>query len=279
MRSEIINASRASLPAHVSSTLQERGFELDGLSYCKEGLTVSARGRWYVFCEEAKEPGNLRASPVGHSEPGFWKYVHDGALSQRLFEIPCWAVSVQPEVDRLDESGSVPFARLLAWALDTRCGRIPPDWRPPKGDLVRSWITPGGLTVQAKGYVRQTELALLPGRWALRTPVLASLADDLSAPRRLALMELVAEAQRRWAMVRLAVVGDSNDTALIAEVDFTGGPHSELLFSTGLDVLRHVVAWLVETAEVLADPNVAIVCLASGGDNSPILKGTNHEYR
>ena len=32
-------------------------------------------------------------------------------------------------------------------------------------------------------------------------------------------------------------------------------------------VLRHVVAWLVETADVLADPTVVIAGLVFGGDN------------
>ena len=63
-------------------------------------------------------------------------------------------------------------------------------------------------------------------------------------------------------MVRLGVHPGAEARALVAEVDFTGAPPSELLFSAGLDVLRHVVAWLVETADVLADPSVVIGSLA-----------------
>lgn len=267
MLPETSNGSPVSLPAQVLNSLRERGFQPDGWSYRKEGLTVTALGRWYVLSEEADGPGNLALSG-GQSQPGLWKYVHDGSSPRRRFEIPSWVVSVQPDDDRLDQSGPAPFERLLAWALETRLGRVPPGWQPPDKEMVRSWIAQGGLTVQAKGYVRQAELILQPDRWAVRTPILPPLGEVLSEPRRHALAELVAEAQRRWAMIRLVAPTDSKTAALIAEVDLSGAPHSELLFSAGLDVLRHVVAWLVETADVLADPEVVIACLAAGAVNN-----------
>jgi hypothetical protein len=88
--------------------------------------------------------------------------------------------------------------------------------------------------------------------------------------------ELVVEAQHHWAMVRVGLGNDLNAAGapsssaapLLAEVDFTGAPHSEFLFSAGLDVLRHVVAWLVETVDVLGDPGVTIGSLAGDGCNT-----------
>ncbi len=122
--------------------------------------------------------------------------------------------------------------------------------------------------MQAKGSVRQGQCICRAGRWAIRMPVLPRLPEDLPAPRRRGLAELAADAQRRWAMVRVGVPADAGPAALVAEVDFTGAPHSEPLFSAGLDVLRHVVAWLVETAEVLVDSDIEIGCLPLGGEEN-----------
>jgi hypothetical protein len=69
-------------------------------------------------------------------------------------------------------------------------------------------------------------------------------------------------------MVRVGVPKDAVPSALVAEVDFSGAPCSELLFSAGLDVLRHVVAWLAETADALGDPTIVITSLAPGSDNN-----------
>ena len=267
MPPETCIAPRAPLPVHLLAPLRERGFVRDGRVYRSDGLMFTASGRWFVLSEQGNGLDEQSLSR-GIGQPGLWKRVQNGAPPHRIFEIPCWAVSDVPEEDRLDESGPVPFAKLLDWALETRFGRISPGWTLPDADLVRSWFPRTALTMQAKGYVRQGELVLDPARWALRMPILPQLAEDLPEPRRRALEELVGEAQRYWAMVRIGVPADTSPAALIAEVDFTEAPHSELLFSAGLYVLRHVVAWLVETADVLADPCVAIACLAPGGANT-----------
>ena len=258
---------RAPLPAHLLAPLREHGFVREGRVYRRDSLTFAASGWWFVLSEQANGLDE-RSLSRSLGQPGLWKWVRKGAPPHRIFEIPSWAVSDQPEDDRLDESGPAAFGKLLDWALETRFGRVPSGWTLPGADRVGSWIPRGGLTVQAKGCVRQGELILGPTRWALRLPVLPQLAGDLPAPRRRALEDLVSQAQRHWTMVRLGLTTDNDPNALVAEVDFTGAPHSELLFSAGLDVLRHVVAWLVETADVLADASVAIACLAPGGDNN-----------
>jgi hypothetical protein len=249
-------------------TLRARCFAHNRPIHIGDGLTFATSGRWHVLSEECNGADKWPASR-SMGQPGLWKWVQNGALPHRVFEIPAWVVSDQPEDDRLDASGPAAFESLVAWALETRDGRVPPGWLMPAADTVKSWIPRGALTVQAKGHVRQGELILRPDCWALRMPVVPSLAEDLPEPRRLALEGLVHEAQRHWAMVRLGVPADASPASLMAEVDITGAPHSELLFSAGLDALRHLVAWLVETADVLADPTVAIVCLAPGGDNNP----------
>jgi hypothetical protein len=160
------------------------------------------------------------------------------------------------------------FASLLHWALETRAGRVQSDWVAPAADLVDSWLPRGALTVQTAGLVRQGNLILHPARWALRIPVLPLIPAGLSDPRREALRELAAEARRHWAMVRLGFATEHGSSALVAEVDLSGAPHSELLFSAGLDVLRHVVAWLAETVAVLADPAIRIQSLDPGGLNT-----------
>ena len=267
MPPEISIAPGTRLAACLLDSLREHGFVRDDRIYRREDLTFAVSGRWLVL----SEPANGLAEPSlfrGMGQPGLWKWVQNGAPLHRVFEIPAWAVSDQFEDDRLDESGPAPIAKLLEWALETRCGRVPTGWLLPDLGLVKSWIPSGALTMQAKGYVRQGELIQRPDCWALRVPVLPRLAEDLPARRRRALEELVGEAQRHWAMVRIGASADTCSTTLVAEVDFTGAPHSEFLFSAGLDVLRHVVAWLVETADVLADASVAIACLAPGGDNN-----------
>ena len=45
---------------------------------------------------------------------------------------------------------------------------------------------------------------------------------------------------------------------LSAVLDLTGAPHSELLFLASLEGLMHAVAWLAETAALLADVTVTL---------------------
>jgi hypothetical protein len=99
-------------------------------------------------------------------------------------------------------------------------------------------------------------------------PILPPLSGSLPQARRLALEDLFAEVQAHWAMVRFGAPPANPAAGLIAEVDFSGAPHSELLFSAGLDALIHGVARLVEIAGVLSDPSVAIASLAPGSTNN-----------
>ncbi|HOX04417.1 MAG TPA: hypothetical protein P5555_19325 [Candidatus Paceibacterota bacterium] len=258
--------ARPSRPsADLDGPLRECGFIRDGRMYRRDGATFAVSGQWLVLSEPIQEC----APPL--FGPGLWKTLSNGTPPRRVFEIPSWtALGGQPGEGGQAELGPVPLATLLGWALAVRGGAVPAGWQPPAADVVRSWLPPGALTMRARGYVRQTEVILEPARWALRLPILPRLAEDLSEPRRRALEELSVEAQHRWGMVRTRMPG-SPCGALEAEVDLTGAPHSEPLFLAGVDVLRHLFAWLAETAEALGDPSLAIVCLAPGGASPTTL--------
>jgi len=110
------------------------------------------------------------------------------------------------------------------------------------------------LTVQAGHLLRQCELIHRPDRLALTCPILTHIPADLPAARRTWLHEVLSDAQNRWRMVRLGLVGNGEE-AVLAEVDFSGCPSAVLehLFPTGLGALCWVVAWLVNSVDFLAD--------------------------
>jgi hypothetical protein len=255
--------SHAGWPAHLLDSLRKHGYERDADIYRREGMTCALDGDWLVFAAERSESQTAQ-HPSDLGRPGLWKRAGNEQPPVQIFEVPIWAISEQPEAIRWDEAGPAPFDQVLDWAWETRRGRTPTNWAPPQADLVNSWLPVGALTVQSRGHVRQAEMILGTVRWALRLPILARLVFDLPEPRRHALEELAGEAQHRWAMVRMGVPSDLSTPALVAEVDLTGAPHSEPLFSAGLASLKHGVAWIVETADALADPTVEIACLAGG---------------
>jgi hypothetical protein len=251
------------LPAQFARSLCQRGFVRDGRVYRKDGLTFARSGQWCFFTDENIESETcLLSRDLG--QPGLWKGIQNGRPPYRIFEIPAWAISEPGEDDHWDATGPAAFDKLVDWALATRHGQLPVGWVPPDADLVKSWLSSQALTVERKGYARQGEWILNSNRWALRLPILPRLPEDLPAARRHALDELIREGQHHWSMVRMGVPADLAPATMVAEVDFTGAPPSEPLFSAGLDALKHGVAWLVETADVLADPKVAIRCLSDG---------------
>jgi hypothetical protein len=261
MPAELFDVARKPLGTSWHDPLQARGFVFTGTGYEREGLRFDLAGRWLVL-SEPPDPRHEFAPATGRHQFGLWKWAQNGAAPHRVFEIPSWVVARPAADDHFDDREVAPFARLLDWALESRLGRLPSAWQPPQREVVESWLPRGALTVQAKGLVRQGELTLRPDRWALGLPILPQLPNDLPEPRHRALRELLFEAQSRWAMLRFEFSAGTDQSALIGTVDFTGAPHSELLFSAGLDVLRHVVVSLVETAEVLAEASTAIASLS-----------------
>jgi len=269
MSPEAHQPTEQAVPAYLHGALRKYGFARRGQSFCKDTLAFAADGRWLLLSEEVGARGQQDYSrDLGR--PGLWKTIRGGTPPRRVFELPAWAVAGPGEENGLDtESGPALFPALWDGAREPRLGHPPADWQPPAADLVRAWIPPGGLTVLTRGHLCQVESLLGADRWALRAPIVRQLSEALPEPRSRALADLAAEAQQHWAMVRVGVSDDTNPAALLAEVDFTGAPHCELLFSAGLNVLGHVVAWLAETASVLSDPSIEIASLAAGGDPKP----------
>lgn len=201
-------------------------------------------------------------------QPGLWKWIQEDGRVRRVFQFPAKAVAIEDE--DLESGEPIPtLEKYLEWAVDSANNRIDPAWQPPSRSLVESWLPQGGLTVQNGSFVRQVELILAPARWALRIPIVPNLPHDLPAARENFLQEIATDAQDQWQMIRLSFITGSDTRALIAETDFSGGPHSERLFLAGLHGLRHVVNWLVETAEVLADVNVTSQALAVCQSQTP----------
>lgn len=261
MPAEFLKASRTQFPAPWHAPLVQRGFDLTDSGYQRGAFQFHCARRWFVLSERP-EAQNEYALASSLNQVGLWKLAQNGGAPQRVFEIPSWALRSPADEDRFDDHDLAPFEKLLDWALESSFGRVPADWQPPARDLIESWLPRGALTVHADGLVRQGELMLRHDRWALRIPLLPQLPDDLPEARRRALRELLFDAQSRWAMVRFGIPADTDNRALVAEVDLSGAPVSEPLFSAGLDVLRHVCARLVETADVLADASVVIESLA-----------------
>ena len=146
----------------LSGALRDRGFACGERGWSRGGLLLARRGRWLVLNDYESDSAE-RALTGGMGRPGLWKEVCNGTPPIWLFELPSWAVSEQSDKDPLDDSGPAPVPKLLDWALDLRRDRFPSGWRPPEASLVRSWLGRGGLTVQARGCVRQGELMLARG--------------------------------------------------------------------------------------------------------------------
>jgi hypothetical protein len=245
------------IPAALHGPLRAAGFQPAQDCFRHNGVTLRGAGRWYVL--RATAPAEDGAEPFG--QPGLWKTVRQGAESWRVFEIPAWAVVVQENDDSWEDAEAPTIDQYINWALATKARQPIVSWRPPAADLVASWLPKAGLTVQAQGLVRQGTLILTTdpaARWTLRLPLLPCVPTDLLDDRTQALCELVADAQSRWAMVRFGMLEESGERALVAEVDLTGAPHAEALFSAGLASVRHVIAWLAESADLLADTTVAM---------------------
>lgn len=255
-----------------SATLRDllvaRGFVPDGAVYRRGDLAFSGAGRWYRLREAAITCHDF-PWPLAPVEVALWKWVQQGSHAQRVFEIPSWAVRTEPEDSYRDTDDRVPLGPCLDWALATCGGRVPDSWQPPARDLVESWLPQGALTVQADAHVRQGDLILQPDQWTLRIPLLPEVSAALPEDRRLALVELARDAQSLWAMLRLALVETAGNRALVAEVDLTGAPPSELLFAAGLDVLRQATVRLIETAEALADVSLPLASLSVHCSQTP----------
>jgi hypothetical protein len=237
--------------------LPRLGFSAAGDDYRRDGVVARNLGQWIVLESSAawRRRGRGATSLDG---PGLWKCVGSGRSRRFLFELPVAAVRAHAEDPIIEDLEDFSPESFLNWALAGVAGELPRDWRAPENALVASWMPPNALTVRAGPLVRQGELVLAPDRWALRYLILPEVPAALPLPRRRCLERLARDAQERWHMVRVGLARAAGGEALVASVDLTGAPHSEHLFLAGLDGVRHIVRWLAETADILADVTVTL---------------------
>jgi hypothetical protein len=237
-----------------SQALVDREFVHSGRGWKRGAMVASFNGDWFTL-ETNEFPAHQPHSSTSPTCRGLWKRVGDGESSRFVFELSTALVS--GDVEQFEENGALTPESLLDWALVTKQGKVSPNWKPPSGDLIKSWLPSGALTVRAGSLVRQGEITT-QGRWHLHFPLLPSVSPDLPDERRVALDLFATDAQSRLRMVRVGWMNDDNGQALVTSVDLTGAPPVPALFLAALEGLFQAVTWLAETAHLLADANVAL---------------------
>jgi len=206
------------------------------------GVQVSDVGRWLTAT------ASLASAGSGFDRPGLWKRVSQDSIR---FDLPASAVGQEA-----DEGCAV--EGFAEWAAASARGELPEGWEPPSQGLVDSWLPPHGLSLQLGPFAVQGQLILEPGRWELRFPVVPRVPLDLPPGRQRALKELIEVTEATWRMVRLGFSSEAGERQLVVAVNLSGAPHSEALFLAGLAGVRHVVAWVVEVADLLVDVSVPL---------------------
>ena len=249
--------SAALTPQLWEESLFKLGFARAEDGYRRNGTLLKTQGRWSSIELSAPPPGDPLRDQLG--KPGLWKWVNDGARPRCVFELPTDVLVNAEDDDSPDQAADTPLARCVAWAQAAAESRVPAWWRPPARHLIDAWVPQKRLTVQSGAQVCQGELICTPTRLALRFPVVSALPADLPQVRAYWLGEVLRDAQNRWRMVRLGIAAEGESSLVIAEVDFTGAPPgaSEHLILAGLDGLRWVVTWLVESVGFLCDVSQA----------------------
>lgn len=216
-------------------------------------IIASHNANWISLTTSA--PKSRRGTRPGSFDSfGLWKAA---SADQLVFEVPVPVCQAVDEEHTRGLPGVCPRP-IAEWVHASLQGEVPPGWTPPSREVVEHWMPPGALTLQLGPLLRQIELILEPSRWALRVAIVPSVPAGLPRSRVRCLQELAADAERQWRLVRVCLVTRPEGSALMAGVDLTGAPHSEPLFLACLDGLRHVVDWLAETADLLADVTVTL---------------------
>jgi hypothetical protein len=253
------------LPESWEEILRRFGFHDANADYQMDGFAFRSDGQWITLEHAARSCAGVAGEPM--DMPGLWKDDGDAATPRRCFESP--AALIQDAETESDE----PAARLtleswLKWATGTADGVVPSNWPAPTGEQLADWVPPKSLSLQRGAFVRQGAWVLRPGRLALEFPVLFSVPGALSPARAAWLEALVREANDRWRLARFGTVPSAHGRALVARIDFSGAPYLPSLFSTGLEALKYGVAWVGESAELLADTERELAVLAAPPPNT-----------
>jgi hypothetical protein len=236
------------------AALRSRGTSKPTPEFENLGAVVTSHNANWISLTTSAPKSKRGTRPGSFDSFGLWKA--DGA-GQLLFEVPVPVCQAVDEEHSRGLPGVCPRS-IAEWVYASLRGEVPQGWTPPARDLVDLWMPPGALTLQLGPLLRQIELILEPSRWALRVAIVPSVSADLPRSRVRCLQELAVDAEQQWRLVRVCLVKRPEGYSLMAGVDLTGAPHSEALFLACLDGLRHVVDWLAETADLLADVTVTL---------------------
>lgn len=203
---------------------------------------------------EAENAAIKDCSVIG--APGLWKRVACSTGERLVWDMPSWLLPTATQA-RCEEDGDwLGLDACLAWAEKCLRGCADLVWRAPSRDWIETALTARMRTIQTNGLIRRSAVICSPTRCALRCPVVYRVDDRLGRMRIEALNMLAADAMRIWAMVTFGFDNANIGSALIAEVDLTGGSESERFYRAAQNALCQAVAAVVETAELLADPQV-----------------------
>ena len=230
------------------------------------GLVYEGRpgAAWVAFTQALPAAG---AAWDDLGRPGPWKHAERGGASRLVFDLPAFAVADDPAGDDGDDEEEEPagpgWSRRQAcqeWALATRDGRAPRDWRPPGNDALAAWDRAGALTLHCAGTLRRIEVVRDDARLALRLPLAEALPADLPEQRLRWLRRLLRDAQDHCRLVRLGITAAG---AAVAEIDLTGAPEPLLqrLVLTAIDCLLWVLAGLADTIALLTDATARSLAL------------------
>jgi hypothetical protein len=246
-------------PRGLGPRLEAAGFRLgkDGFTYRSNGLSATLEPGWLTL---RTRPGR-QADPLGQQmgRPGLWKtIVRPSGKLRREFHLPV-NVLAREEPDDDGPDGDDPLRACLDWAAATAQGELPNGWQCPAEESVQSWFSKEGLVLQSGPLVKQGSVVRAPGRLAVCFQVVAAVPEGLSPARRRWLERVLAEAGRRWRMVRVGLDGSQGAPSVVAEVDLSGAP-PELLpdfCRIALDAVRWVVSWFLWPVALLSDTRVA----------------------
>lgn len=263
-----MTALSTSVRASFPDFLGRRGFVRASDGSRQNGTVACQEGRWLVLSVPGSPELHGWPPESNLGQPGLWRTLGEPDQHRAVFEIH-ESVPSFSSAELLFDENSEPENALdscLDWALATADGGIPPGWQPPSRAEIDVLVPHSRLTVVAGTEARQGELILSPGRLAIRFAIVARVSPELPVRRRAWLARLLSETQNHWRLVRIGFSGMPDQTSILAEVDFTGAPSAALepLLSAGLASLHGAVAWLVESAVLLADASVACRALEFG---------------
>lgn len=253
----------------LGAVLRRHGFSPAAGGWRRGDLAFRDARGWLVFTS----PWPSTADPL-HSLGAFglWKPVRDEQQMRRMFAVrQSWMAD--DDFCPADEDRSS-YDCLVDWASATAEGTLPSGWVVADRTSVDACLGKTRLTLVHRGFTRQLQILHAADRLTLRLPILPAVPANLPEARRRWLRTLLLDAQNTHQLFRLGFIQEGAQTSVIAEIDLTGVPSMllEPLLSKSCDALRWVVAWLVESADFLAQADVASRALelcAASEPNTP----------